>query len=145
MLINNAGIGLRKYLRETRVEEFEEVMDVNVKGVFLYMKHVIPEMEKHGGLVVNISSGAGKTGIPVLSAYSASKFAVIGLTEAASREVSKKIKIIALCPGSIDIGMFNRMFPGERAYHKPEEIVERVADICTHPEKYYPGQSIELY
>ncbi len=144
MLVNNAGTGLRKYLRETDVEEFEEVMDVNVKGVFLYMKNIIPEMEKQGGLIVNISSGAGKTGIPTLAAYCASKFAVIGLTEAVAGEV-ENIKIVALCPGSVDAGMFRRLFPGEKADLAPGEVAEKVADICIHPEKYRSGQSVELY
>ncbi len=144
VLVNNAGVGLKKYLWETKVKEFEEVMDVNVKGVFLYMKHLIPVMEEHGGLIINISSGAGKTGIPNLSVYCASKFAVIGLTEAAAGEV-ENVKIIALCPGSVDTGMFKRMFPEEKADLKPEEVAEKVADICIRPEKYKSGQSVELY
>ncbi|NJD78864.1 MAG: SDR family oxidoreductase [Candidatus Methanoperedens sp.] len=144
VLVNNAGIGLKKYIWETGVEEFEEVMDVNVKGIFLYMKHIIPEMGLNGGLIINISSGAGKEGIPMLGAYCASKFAVIGLTESAAAEV-KKVKIVALCPGSVDTGMFKRLFPGEKADLKPEEVAEKVADICTQPGKYRQGQSIELY
>ncbi len=145
VVVNNAGIGLRKNLWETTTEEFEEVMNVNVKSVFLYMKNIIPPMEKHGGLIINISSGAGKAGIPTLGAYCASKFAVIGLTEALAGEVKKNIKIVALCPGSVDTGMFKRLFPGEKADLKPEEVADKIADICIHPEKYRSGQSIELY
>ena len=145
ILINNAGVGLRKSLLDTEEEEFNEVMDVNVKGVFLFMKNIIPEMEKFGGLIINISSGAGKTGIPTLSVYCASKFAVIGLTEAVAGEVSGNIKIVALCPGSVDEGMFKRLFPGEEADLKPEEVAEKVADICIHPEEYGSGESIDIY
>jgi NAD(P)-dependent dehydrogenase (short-subunit alcohol dehydrogenase family) len=144
VLVNNAGVGLRKYLSETDVDEYDNVMDVNVKGVFLYMKNIVPEMEKNGGLIINISSSAGKTGISTLAAYCASKFAIIGLTEASAFEV-ENIKIVALCPGSVDAGMFRRLFPGEKADLKPEEVAEKVADICMHPEKYRTGQSIELY
>jgi len=68
-------------------------MDVNVKGTFLYLKNIIPEMENMTGLIINISSGAGKEGIPELAAYCASKFAVIGLTESAAAEV-KNVKIV---------------------------------------------------
>jgi NAD(P)-dependent dehydrogenase (short-subunit alcohol dehydrogenase family) len=143
VFVNNAGIGLRKLLWETRVEEFEEIMDVNVKGVFLYMKNIIPKMKE--GLIINISSGAGKTGIPTLSAYCASKFAVIGLTEAAAGEVGTNIKIVALCPGSVNTGMFKRMFPGEKADLEPGEVAEKIADICIHPGKYGSGESIEIY
>jgi NAD(P)-dependent dehydrogenase (short-subunit alcohol dehydrogenase family) len=142
-LVNNAGVGLRKLLWETTVEEFEGIMDVNVKGVFLYMKYIIPKMKD--GLIINISSGAGKEGIPMLSAYCASKFAVIGLTEAAAGETGTDIKIVALCPGSVNTGMFKRMFPGEKADLEPEEIAEKVADICIHPGKYRSGESIEIY
>ena len=145
ILINNAGVGLRKSLLDTEEEEFNEVMDVNVKGVFLFMKNIIPEMEKSGGLIINISSGAGKTGIPTLSVYCASKFAVIGFTEAVAGEVSGNIKIVALCPGSVDEGMFKRLFPGEEADLKPEEVAEKVADICIHPEEYGSGESIDIY
>jgi NAD(P)-dependent dehydrogenase (short-subunit alcohol dehydrogenase family) len=144
ILINNAGKGLKKYIWETGVEEFEEVMDVNVKGTFLYMKNIIPEMENSTGLIINISSGAGKKGIPELGAYCASKFAVIGLTESAAAEVNN-VKIVALFPGSVDTGMFKRLFPGEKADLKPEEVAEKVADICIHPGKYRQGQSIEIY
>ena len=144
ILINNAGKGLKKYIWETGVEEFEEVMDVNVKGTFLYMKNIIPEMENSTGLIINISSGAGKEGIRELGAYCASKFAVIGLTESAALEVNN-VKIVALCPGSVDTGMFKRLFPGEKADLKPEDVAEKVADICTHPGKYRQGQSIEIY
>src|SRR5659263_373861 len=103
ILVNNAGKGLKKYIWETGVEEFEEVMDVNVKGTFLYMKNGIPEMENSTGLIINISSGAGKAGIRELGAYCASKFAVIGLTESTAMEVNT-IKIVALCPGSVYTG-----------------------------------------
>jgi len=144
VLVNNAGIGLKKYIWETGVEEFGELMDVNVKGVFLYMKHIIPKMKINGGLIINISSGAGKDGIPMLGAYCASKFAVIGLTESAAAEVNN-VKIVALCPGSVDTGMFKRLFPGEKADLKPDEVAQKVADICTNPGKYRQGQSIELY
>ncbi len=67
-LVNNAGAGLRKLLWETRIEEFEEIMDVNVKGVFLYMKNTLPKMKDS----LMITSGAGKTGIPTLSVLSLS-------------------------------------------------------------------------
>ncbi|VVB97578.1 L-rhamnose 1-dehydrogenase (NADP(+)) [uncultured archaeon] len=144
VLVNNAGIGLKKYIWETGVKEFDEVMDVNAKGVFLYMKHIIPEMDLNGGLIINISSGAGKEGIPMLSAYCASKFAVIGLTESAAAEV-KNVKIVALCPGSVDTGMFRQLFPDEKADLKPDDVAEKVADICIHPGKYRQGQSIEIY
>jgi len=55
------------------------------------------------------------------------------------------MKIVALCPGSVDTGMFKRMFPNEKADLKPGDVAEKVADICIHPEKYHQGQSIELY
>ena len=144
LVVNNAGIGLKKYIWETNIEEFEELIDVNVKGVFLYMKHIIPEMKINGGLIINISSGAGKEGIPMLGAYCASKFAVIGLTESAAAEINN-VKIVALCPGSVDTGMFKRLFPGQKADLKPDDVAQKVADICINPEKYRQGQSIELY
>src|SRR4030067_119803 len=72
------------------------------------------------------------------------KFAGIGLTESAALEVNN-VKIVVLCPGSVDTGMFRRLFPGEKADLKPEEVAEKVADICMHTGKYRQGQSIEIY
>jgi NAD(P)-dependent dehydrogenase (short-subunit alcohol dehydrogenase family) len=83
ILVNNAGVAYRKQPVETSTEEYDEIMDTNVKGMFFCTKYALYHLLKRGeGRIVNISSGAGKHGVPMLSIYCASKFAVIGFTEA---------------------------------------------------------------
>lgn len=87
ILINNAGVAYGKYLVDTSTEEYETIMDTNVKGMFFCTKYALPHLLKRGeGRIINISSGAGKHGIPKLSIYCASKFAVIGFTESVAYE-----------------------------------------------------------
>ena len=90
---------------DTTEEEWDKTIDINLKGVFLFTKEVLPHMIEHksGGIIVNVSSGAGKSGFANLSAYCASKFGVIGFTESIAKEVDdKNVKVMAICPGGVD-------------------------------------------
>ena len=77
---------------DTTEEEWDNTIDTNLKGVFLFTKEVLPYMiENKSGVIVNVSSGAGKSGFPNLSAYCASKFGIIGFTESIAKEVADNI------------------------------------------------------
>ena len=118
---NNAGIeGKVAATAEYDEAVFDAVIGVNVKGVFLGLRHVLPEMIRQGsGAVVNTASVAGLVGTPGMPAYVASKHAVIGLTKTAAGEVARQgIRVNAVCPGPVDTRMIHaleeQLAPGNR-------------------------------
>ncbi|MBO8199745.1 SDR family oxidoreductase [Streptomyces smyrnaeus] len=108
-LINNAGILRFNALTTTPVAEFREVVDVNQTGCFLGMKTLAPRIEAAGGgTVVNTASYAAMAGMACLTAYAATKAAIVGMTRVASMELaSRGIRVNAMCPGAIDTAMTN--------------------------------------
>jgi len=129
---NNAGIeGEVKAIQDYPLEAFRRVLDVNVVGVFLGMKYVLPVMLKQNkGSVINTASIAGLVGSPHIAVYSASKHAVIGLTKSAAWECTGTgVRINCVCPGLIDSRMLSAIFQGRASGNAPppmERIVERI-------------------
>ncbi len=107
VLINNAGIFVTTVIEHTTVEEWDRIMDINARGVFLGIKHAIPAMrESGGGSIVNISSTAGLVGNPREGAYTASKGAVRLMTKSAAIQAAKDgIRVNSVHPGFIDTEM----------------------------------------
>jgi len=106
--VNNAGVlGIHKVIDMTP-DQWDQVMNVNAKGVFLSSKAELEVMlPNKSGRIINVSSILGKTGMSDVSAYSASKFAVIGFTNSLAKEVAKEgITVNALCPGIVGTGMW---------------------------------------
>jgi NAD(P)-dependent dehydrogenase (short-subunit alcohol dehydrogenase family) len=129
---NNAGIeGQVKAITDYPLEEFRRVIDVNVVGVFLGMKHVLPVMLKQNkGSIINTASIAGLIGSPHIAVYSASKHAVVGLTKSAAWECTGTgVRINCVCPGMIDSRMLSTIIQGRAGGNAPppmEKIVERI-------------------
>jgi len=110
VLVNNAGVFLAEPLATTSLGSFNKVLDVNVVGVFLGMREVASHMTERGsGSIINVSSLAGLTGGPLLTAYAASKWAVRGMTKVAARELARAgVRVNSVHPGQIDTDMNTR-------------------------------------
>lgn len=139
ILINNAGIGGFAGFLEQSPEEWENIIQVNLMGVYNVTRAVLPEMiERKAGDIINISSTGGQRGAAGTSAYSASKFAVLGLTESLMQEVRKhNIRVSALTPSTVatDLAIDSKLTDGnpERVM-QPEDLAEyMVAQLKLHP------------
>lgn len=110
VLVNNAGIELKKPFIDMSLSEWDQTMNVNARGVVLCTKAALPDMlKKSSGSIINISSGAGIRGLPGSSAYSASKAAVIALSYALADEVRDKgVRVNVICPGLIKTDMLDK-------------------------------------
>jgi meso-butanediol dehydrogenase/(S,S)-butanediol dehydrogenase/diacetyl reductase len=160
ILVANAGIISMSPIVDMTEQEWDDVMNVNAKGVFLCcraaIRHMIP---KKKGKIVTVSSIAGKTGIPITSHYSASKFAVIGFTQALAREVIRwGITANSVCPGFIDTPMLDELqekidlskypetvvdsYMGRKA--DPEEVAQLIGFLCSKQGEYISGQAVNI-
>jgi 3-oxoacyl-[acyl-carrier protein] reductase len=151
ILVNNAGIVFVKKLLDTSEEEWDKTIDTNLKGAFLCTKAVLPSMiQNRSGVIINVSSGAGKTGFPELSAYCASKFGMIGLTESLAWEVGNYgIRVMAISPGEVDTKMQEDVDPGyyrnnKHKMLKSKTVAEKILEMIFEERRYHNGQSIEI-
>jgi NAD(P)-dependent dehydrogenase (short-subunit alcohol dehydrogenase family) len=158
--INNAGIeGLNALFHEGTEENWDKTININLKGVWLCMKHELPHMLKQGkGAIVNVASVAGLIGFPGLPAYVASKHGVIGLTKTAALENAKQgIRVNAVCPGVIKTPMIDRVTgldkTVEKAYEDmepvgrmgtPEEVAEAIIWLCSDASSFVTGHSMAV-
>jgi meso-butanediol dehydrogenase/(S,S)-butanediol dehydrogenase/diacetyl reductase len=112
VMFNNAGISKAARFLETTEDDWQQIMRVNGLGVLLCMQEAAEQMRRQGsgGKIVNTASIAGKEGFPLFGAYSASKFAVIGLTQAGARELAEfGITVNAFCPGIVTTELWDQL------------------------------------
>ena len=127
LLVNNAAvINTNAPLWEVPAEEFDHVVDVNLKGIANVIRHVVPAMIARGtGVIVNLSSYWGRSTSPEVAPYCATKWGVEGLTGALSQELPKNLTALALNPGIIDTEMLRGTFGGKASgYIRPTEWAE---------------------
>ena len=168
ILCANAGVSTMNWAIDLTEEEWDYNMDVNAKGIFFCCKHVGKQMIKQGtgGKIVNTASMAGKIGASVLAHYSASKFAVVGLTQALADEFAKyKINVNAVCPGFVNTSMQERELQWEAKLRgitpeavkqkmieltplgrieEPEDVAKLVVFLASDESEFMTGQAINV-
>ncbi|WKN41881.1 SDR family NAD(P)-dependent oxidoreductase [Tunicatimonas pelagia] len=156
-LVNNAGIQRYSTVTETSEEEWDLVMNVNLKSAFLCAKHAIPYMQKIGrGVVVNVSSVQAMLSQNNVAPYTTSKTAMLGLTRSIAVDYAPTIRCVAVCPGTVDTPMLQwgiKQSPNpEQVYQEcvdmhltervgqPQEIGEFIAYLCSDKAAFMTGQ-----
>lgn len=148
ILVNNAGIGAYGLVADTDVETIEAMIRVNYFGTVYATKHVLPGMiARRRGHIVNVSSIAGRIGAPLEAAYSASKFAVAGLTEALAMEVhAKGVGVSMVDPGPVETSFFEaRGVPYSMKMPKPVSAERVAAHVIKAVEKNLMEQYIPAW
>ena len=156
VLVNNAGITRDNLLMRMKEAEFDQVIDTNLKGVFLCMKTVSRQMMKQrSGKIINISSVVGLSGNPGQINYVAAKSGVIGMTKTAAKELaSRNISVNAVAPGFIDTEMTNelsdeikeelfKLIPLQRL-GKVDDVAKVVAFLASDDASYMTGQTLQV-
>jgi 3-oxoacyl-[acyl-carrier protein] reductase len=156
-LVNSAGItGPNTKLWDYPADDWRQVMDVNINGVFLCCREVVAQMRKQGyGRIVNIASVAGKEGNPNASAYSASKAAVIALTKSLGKELADTgIRVNCVTPAAVKTAIFDQMTPEHIAFMLSkipmgrfgtvEEVAAMVGWLCTEDCSFSTGAVFDL-
>ena len=157
---NNAGVEQPVTpVADIAEEEWDRILDIDLRGVFLCMKHEIPLMLRQGGgAIVNTSSGAGVKGIAGQAAYCAAKFGIVGLTKAAALDCAKSgIRVNAICPGYVDTPMMQRFTGGTSEGRQkvaqeepvgrpatPEEIAGAVIWLCSDAAAFVVGHAMVI-
>lgn len=152
---NNAGVAARgARITDQTEEDWDRIVGINLKGVWLCMKYEIPQMLRGGGgAIVNTSSIGGLVGFPNTSPYTASKHGVVGLTKCAALEYAKDgIRVNAVCPGAIQTPMIERRIasgrepaisPMERI-GSPEEVAQAVVWLCSDAASLITGHALPV-
>jgi NAD(P)-dependent dehydrogenase (short-subunit alcohol dehydrogenase family) len=161
ILVSNAGIQRYSTVTETSEEEWDLVMNVNLKSAFLCAKHAIPLMQQRGhGVVINVSSVQAFISQKTVAPYVTSKTAMLGLTRSIAVDYGPQIRCVAVCPGTIDTPMLRDSFqlsPDPEAVYQecmdmhlvkrigtPEEVAELILFIAGEHGGFFTGQAIRI-
>jgi 3-oxoacyl-[acyl-carrier protein] reductase len=155
ILVNNAGVAFNRKLIDTSEEEWDQTINSNLKGAFLFTKAVLPYMiSKGSGIILNVNSGAGKAGFSNLSAYCASKFGLLGLAESLALEVNaynnNNIRVLTIFLGEVATKMwqeydFSYYQKNKSKMLQPRDVAVKIAEMIFDAKTYKNGDSIEMY
>ncbi|MFT5882494.1 MAG: NAD(P)-dependent dehydrogenase (short-subunit alcohol dehydrogenase family) [Crocinitomicaceae bacterium] len=129
LLINNAGIINKSApLWEVPEDEFREIIDINIKGVYHFIRHITPLMiERGSGIIVNLSSGWGQHSSPEVAPYCATKFAIEGLSASLAQELPVGLACVALSPGVINTDMLRKTLKSDAELHQTVDDWKKIA------------------
>jgi NAD(P)-dependent dehydrogenase (short-subunit alcohol dehydrogenase family) len=147
LLINNAAlINDPAPLWEIKPAEFSEIIDVNIKGVYHMIRNFVPSMvSRNHGVIVNLSSGWGRSTSPEVAPYCATKFAIEGLTQALAQELPSEMAAVPLNPGIIDTQMLRSSFGASASsYPKPEAWAKNAVPFILSLSARHNGQSLTV-
>jgi NAD(P)-dependent dehydrogenase (short-subunit alcohol dehydrogenase family) len=165
ILVNNVGLFTFGDLATLNTTGWDDCFEINVKSAFLCSRAAIPHLRARHGSIVNLSSGAGKIGGTNVGAYSASKWAVIGLTKSLAAELAPEIRVNAVCPGIIETqmdgnfvaraaaaqGVSAEEFGRQRLTRipmrrigTPEDVARAVVFLCSDESSYTTGEALNV-
>jgi NAD(P)-dependent dehydrogenase (short-subunit alcohol dehydrogenase family) len=161
ILVNNAGVYIAKRIDETSEEEWDWIMNTNLKGVYMVSKHAIPLLRKSRGCIVNVASVSGLVGVKNEAAYCASKGGVIQLTKAMALDyASDGIRVNAVCPGDVETPMMwealnrvddrNMAVEKDKALHplgrfgKAEEVAKLIIYLSSSDAAFITGSAVSI-
>jgi 3-oxoacyl-[acyl-carrier protein] reductase len=152
ILVNNAGVAFNKKLIDTSEEEWDQTINTNLKGAFLFTKAVLPYMiARKSGVILNVNSGAGKAGFSNLSSYCASKFGLLGLAESLALEVDTyNIRVMTIFLGQVATKMWQDF---DYSYYEknksrmlsPQDVAAKIVEMIFDAKTYKNGDSVEMY
>jgi 3-oxoacyl-[acyl-carrier protein] reductase len=152
ILVNNAGVVFNKKLIDTSEKEWNQTINTNLRGAFLFTKAVLPTMiAKRSGVIINVNSGAGKVGFSNLSAYCASKFGLRGLAESVSLEVDRyNIRLMTVFLGQVATNMwkdfdYSYYEKNKRMMLNAQDVGMKIVEMIYDTKKYKNGESVEMY
>ncbi|MEW6775560.1 MAG: SDR family oxidoreductase [Bdellovibrionota bacterium] len=149
ILVNNAGINRVAKIEDLPLEEWEEVLRVNLTAPFLLTKAALPHLEKAKGVIINVSSVSAKVGLekfPGFAAYCASKYGLQGLTDVTHVEAyAKGVRVYALQPASTDTQLLRATIPGAKEILPPTRVAEVALDLATGRLAKSSGSTVEIW
>ena len=152
ILVNNAGVVFNKKLADTSEEEWDQTINTNLKGAFLFTKAVLPYMiRRKSGVILNLNSGAGKAGFSNLSSYCASKFGLTGLAESLALEVpTYNIRVLTVFLGQVATKMwqafdYNYYEKNKNRMLNPQKVAAKIVEVIFDSKNYKNGDSVEVY
>ena len=150
IVVNCAGVMINRSFHEMDSKTWDNVIDINLRGTFLFCLSSFKIMKKQmSGIIINISSLSGVKGVekfPGLCAYNSSKYAIAGLSESLALEGRPfNIRVCTVSPGAVDTDMLQQSFSGLKSIMKPDDMAQLLLYISTDAGRFFNGSNIELY